>query len=110
MIILRKRLNSLQEGMERNEGKFRPGESTSGQTRDPGFGRRRETMATCQGYVDPRDGKKKVANGHQAKFSVFTQDAPQTARCDACQEAYRSAYKMAHKSAKASHVPFAPPQ
>jgi hypothetical protein len=105
-VIIKK---NLIEGMERNEGKFRPGESTTvGGIKDPGFGSRRETIETCDGYVDPRDGKKKVAPGHKAKFIVFTQDAPQTSRCDSCQLAFRSAYKMAHKKAKANRMPFTP--
>ena len=98
-VILKKRLI---EGMERNEGRFRPGESSSGGSKDPGFGSRRETIATCNGYVDPKDGRKKVAPGHQAKFTVFTQDAPQTDRCDQCQIAYRSSYRQAWAAKKAA--------
>jgi hypothetical protein len=99
----KKTLNRLIEGMERNEGRSRPDDDSGGTSKDPGMSKRKKVIITCNGYTDPKDGRKKVAPGHKAKETVFAQDAHQMSTCDACQTAYRSAYKIAWASKKAAH-------
>ena len=99
----------LREGYERNQGRTNPGDDlkpqkVTGPSADPGAGRRRKTIISCNGYVDPETGRRMVAPGHKPREVVFTQDAPQTTRCDACQREFRSKYKMAHRKRRAKNI------
>lgn len=103
-VILRKRLRDrLVEGYERNQGRFDPGSELKAKTKDPGLDDRKSVSIECKGYTDATTGIHKVAPGHKATYTSFTQDAGQTQnRCDACQKAYRQSYFTARNKRRAS--------
>jgi hypothetical protein len=89
-------------GYERHQSRTDPGKPlpSNFSTTDPGFSNRKKMVVNCTGFTDPDTGQKMFAPEHKAKEIIYTQDAHQVHRCDACQRLYRSKYKMAHAKRK----------